>query len=110
MRCIDPQPVKKVRWRPTFFDRLTAAPGHGAAVCCYITGFVSKLRQSIWTVTDGSIGKSYQREILSQMKVWKTQEYFVYFAFFKLHSWGKISAEGRRQFGRRLHTDGWLAY
>ena len=49
MRCIDPQPVKKVRWRPTFFDRLTAAPGHGAAVCRYITGFVSKLRQSIWT-------------------------------------------------------------
>ena len=33
---------------------------------------------------------------MAQMKVWKTQEYFVYFAFFKLHSWDKRSAEGRR--------------
>ena len=29
------------------------------------------------------------------MKVWKTEEYWMYFPFFKLHSWGKdpLSAE-----------------
>ena len=32
------------------------------------------------------------------MKVWKTQEYFVYFKFFKLHSWGKTSASNRSGF------------
>ena len=26
---------------------------------------------------------------MSQAKVWKTEEYFVYFLFFKLHDWGK---------------------
>ena len=31
------------------------------------------------------------------MKVWKTQEYFVYFKFFELHSWGKRSADNRRR-------------
>ena len=32
-----------------FSGTQNGSPGHGAAVCCYITGFVSKLRQSIWT-------------------------------------------------------------
>ena len=30
-----------------------------------------------------------QRKILAQPKVWKTEEYFVYFLFFKPHAWGK---------------------
>ena len=55
-------------------------------------------------VTDDEIGKSRQREILAQMNVWKTQDCCMYFAFSKLHSWAKISAEGRRQFHQRLQN------
>ncbi len=40
--------------------------------------------------------KRQQREILFQDKVWKTQEYFVYFKFFKLQYWDKRSADVRR--------------
>ena len=36
------------------------------------------------------------------MKVWKTVEYWMYFPFFKLHSWGKRSAVRRRRFIQRL--------
>ena len=36
------------------------------------------------------------------MKVWKTEEYWMYFPFFKLHSWGKRSAVRRRRFIQRL--------
>ena len=36
------------------------------------------------------------------MKVWKTAEYWMYFPFFKLHSWGKRSAVRRRRFIQRL--------
>jgi len=32
-------------------------------------------------VTDGSIGKSYRREILVQMKAWKAQEYCMFSSF-----------------------------
>jgi len=42
-------------------------------------------------------GKCIHREIFLQGKVWKTQEYFVYFKFFKPHPWGKRSDEGRRR-------------
>ena len=52
--------------------------------------------------SDEKIGKSGQREILLQIKVWKTQEYFVYFKFFKLRLWGKRSAERRRRFFQRF--------
>ena len=44
------------------------------------------------------IGKSRWGEILSQIEVWKMEEYFVYFPFFKLISWGKRSASCRRRF------------
>ena len=54
-------------------------------------------------VTDDSFGKSGWREILAQVKVPKTQEYFVYFKFFKLHSWAKRSASRRRRMDQRLH-------
>jgi hypothetical protein len=40
------------------------------------------------------------------MKVWKTEEYWMYFPFFKLHSWGKRSAVRRRRFIQRLLYDG----
>ena len=40
-------------------------------------------------------GKEIRREILTQAKVWKMREYFVYFPFFILHDWGKRSAEAR---------------
>jgi hypothetical protein len=40
------------------------------------------------------------------MKVWKTAEYWMYFPFFKLHSWGKRSAVRRRRFIQRLLYDG----
>ena len=36
------------------------------------------------------------------MKVWKTQTYFVYFKFFKLHSCGRRSADNRRRLDHRL--------
>ena len=36
-------------------------------------------------------GKSIRREILLQDKVWKMQEYFVYFKFFKPQNWRKRS-------------------
>ena len=39
---------------------------------------------------------------MPQIKVWKTQEYFVYFKFFKLHSWGKRSVSCRRRFIQRF--------
>ena len=42
-------------------------------------------------------GKRLRREILFQDKVWKTQEYCMYFKFFKLQDWGKRSGEGRRR-------------
>ena len=45
------------------------------------------------------IGKSIRREILLQDKVWKTQEYFVSFKFFKPQYWSIRSAEGRRRIG-----------
>ena len=32
---------------------------------------------------------------MTQAKVWKMREYFVYFPFFILHDWGKRSAEAR---------------
>ena len=32
---------------------------------------------------------------MTQAKVWKMREYFVYFPFFILHDWGKSSAEAR---------------
>jgi len=37
-------------------------------------------------------------QILGQMKVWKTQEYFVYFKFYKLHSWTERSVGSRSRF------------
>ena len=37
-----------------------------------------------------------------QIKVWKTEEYFVYFQFFKLKSCDKRSASNRRRFHQRL--------
>ena len=42
-------------------------------------------------------GKRLRREILFQDKVWKTQEYCMYFKFFKLQDWDKRSGEGRRR-------------
>ena len=53
-------------------------------------------------VADDKIGKDDWREILTQMKVWKTKSYFVYYKFFKLNSCGKRSAKSRRQFNQRL--------
>ena len=50
------------------------------------------------------IGKSIRREILLQDKVWKTQEYFVSFKFFKPQYWSKRSAEGRRRIGVVMPT------
>jgi len=48
------------------------------------------------------IDKSGWREILHQMKDWKTQEYWMYFKFSKLHSWGKRSVMRRRRFIQRF--------
>ena len=39
---------------------------------------------------------------MAQIKVWKAEEYFVYFQLFKLKSWGKRSR--RRQFVYRLRN------
>ena len=44
------------------------------------------------------MGKRIRREILTLDKVWKTQEYCMYFKFFKPQDCGKRSAEGRRPF------------
>ena len=48
------------------------------------------------------IGKRCGGEILAQIKVWKAEEYFVYFQLFKLKCWGKRSR--RRQFVYRLRN------
>ena len=40
-------------------------------------------------------GKQIRREIFRQVKIWKAQEYFVYFALFKPQNWRKRSAEAR---------------
>jgi len=42
-------------------------------------------------------GKCFRREILSQDKVWETQEYCMYFKFSKPKDWGKRSGESRRR-------------
>ncbi|MBQ3543244.1 MAG: hypothetical protein IJA45_09000 [Oscillospiraceae bacterium] len=39
---------------------------------------------------------------MTQIKVQKTKEYFVYFEFYELKSWGKRSANNRRRFNQRL--------
>jgi len=52
--------------------------------------------------SDDEIGKSDWLEILAQIKVWKTQEYCMYFKFFKLQSWVKGSAKHRRRFNQRF--------
>jgi len=44
---------------------------------------------------DAQFGKKSQTGFLSQFKVWKMEEYFVYFPFFKLKKWGKKTAETR---------------
>jgi len=51
---------------------------------------------------DDKIGKSGQRKILAQMKVWKFQKYWIYFGFFKLHSWDKRSAVRQSRFYQRF--------
>ena len=58
--------------------------------------------QAYQRVTGDLIGKSSWREILSQIKVWKTQEYFVYFKFYKPQSCDKRSVRYRRQSDQRL--------
>ncbi len=42
-------------------------------------------------------GKQIRREIFRQVKVWKTEEYCMYFPFFKPKNWRKRSAEARRR-------------
>ena len=54
--------------------------------------------------SDDSIDKRGQREILAQIEVWKAQEYDLYFKFYKLRSWGKRSAESRRQLIQRFRN------
>ena len=41
------------------------------------------------------MGQGDSDSVLTQGKVWKMREYFVYFPFFILHDWGKRSAEVR---------------
>ena len=48
------------------------------------------------------MGKRIRREILVQDKVWKTQEYCMYFKFFKPRDCTERSAEGRRPFIQRF--------
>ena len=68
----------------------------------------SKIRYLPQTVMQGvqaaddMTGKRGWREILAQIKVWKTQEYFVYFGSYKRKSWGKRSAIRRRRSCQRL--------
>ena len=45
--------------------------------------------------TYDEVDKGCQRKILSQAKDWKTEEYFVYVLFFKLHGWAKDSLLSR---------------
>ena len=52
---------------------------------------------NIFKCSTAQFGKRHQREILFQDKVWKTQEYFVYFKFFKPQYWDKRSADVRRR-------------
>lgn len=40
---------------------------------------------------EGAAGKNWQREILSQAKVWKVWEYLMYFSLSELHGCGKRS-------------------
>ena len=40
--------------------------------------------------------KKTQPGFLPQFKVWKMEEYCMYFPFFKLKKWGKKTAEARR--------------
>ena len=47
---------------------------------------------------DDEIDKRRWREIFSEDKVWKTQEYFVYFKFFKQQYSEKRSVSSRRRF------------
>ena len=42
---------------------------------------------------------------MAQIKVLKSQEYFVYFGFLKLMSWAKRSASCRRRFVQRFHKE-----
>ena len=73
--------------------------------------FISPLRASerstrcsIWDdrtwdrVPADKIGKSRRREICSQIKAWKMQEYCMYFKFFKPQSCGERAAVSRRRF------------
>ena len=41
------------------------------------------------------MGQGDSASVLTQAKVWKTREYWMYFPFFILHDWGKMSVEAR---------------
>ena len=49
-----------------------------------------------------AFGKRIRPKILSQPKVLKEREYWMYFPLLKLHGWGKRLGEGRRRNGAML--------
>ena len=55
------------------------------------------LRGFFDTLSTAQFGKKSQTGFLPQFKVWKTKEYCMYFAFFKLKKWGEKTAETRRR-------------
>ena len=65
-------------------------------------GFADTEQRGYRAGNDDKIGKSGQREILTQIEVWITQEYCMYFKFSKLKSWVKRSVVRRRRFHQRF--------
>ena len=67
-----------------------------------VTAFPTAALSTLGTGNNDKPGKCGEQEILSQMKVWKTREYWMYFGFSKLHSWDNRSAVRRSRFYQRF--------